>query len=60
MMYGNIAFNCLLGKEETEYSKFLLDINKLLFELETDHYILINDSLEIINEKLTLGSLINY
>lgn len=60
MMYGNIVFNCLLGKEEIEYSKFLLDINKLLFDFETDHYILIDDSLETINEKLTLGNLINY
>lgn len=60
MMYGNIVFNCLLGKEEVEYNKFLLDINKLLFDFETDHYILVDDSLETIKEKLTVGNLINY
>lgn len=59
MMYGDLRFDCMLGSELEFYNKFLGQINKMLYTEEIQ-YILADDSIELIQNKLSVAEMIMY
>jgi hypothetical protein len=59
MMYGDLRFDCMLGSELEYFNKFLSQINKMLYT-EESQYIVAEDSVEIIENKLAVAEMIMY
>lgn len=59
MMYGDMRFECVLGNEQKFYNDFLNNVNKMLYT-DKSQYILAEDSVELITDKLSVAEMIMY